>query len=132
MEKKTIYIIFTVVELVLAVLLWILHYGSFRAGGKMEFFFVSGVFGGYIFVTIGMLLMVILSEEEEGITMLYFVICGAVVYIVAALFTFMTYTDSDIKNRLFQDGDKLLVKTILAAVQAAIFIIDAVYRIMNR
>ncbi|RZF35476.1 hypothetical protein LSTR_LSTR013319 [Laodelphax striatellus] len=134
MENKTILIILSIVECIISVVLWILHYLSFRllGVGKMELFFTTAIYGGFIFVTIGILIMVLLSEDEEGISILYFLICGAVVYIIACLFSFMQWTDSDLKNFAYDDSNKYLLKIIFSAVEAGLLIFDAVFRIMNK
>ncbi|RZF45640.1 hypothetical protein LSTR_LSTR010591 [Laodelphax striatellus] len=68
MEKRTIYTILSYVEWIIALLLFTIHYLSFHASGKYEFFFVTSIYGGFHLVIFTKIYLQAVKEDEEEIT----------------------------------------------------------------
>uniref|UniRef100_A0A023F8Q0 Putative members of chemokine-like factor super family n=1 Tax=Triatoma infestans TaxID=30076 RepID=A0A023F8Q0_TRIIF len=116
--------LFKIAELVMAIIIYWMHYNTYEADNYVHVFVIMTTFAGFLIVLIGNVLGHITGNANNRTLDIFYCVAGAALYIASGSLTIQHFNGWRFDSSKTNLG---LTKGSLAIIQGAIFIVDGFF-----
>lgn len=113
-----------IAELILGIAILCIHYNTLEEPGTFSQVIVTGTYAGFVVIIIGSFIGFLTGNSINKTVDLFFCVVGAVLYILAGIFTYQHFHGWKFNTSHANLG---LTKSGLAIIQGIVFIVDAFF-----
>ncbi|KAI5698287.1 hypothetical protein M8J76_010135 [Diaphorina citri] len=116
--------IIKIIELVLTIICFFLHYQTFEANDYHGLFITTGTYFAYIIILVGVFIGAFSGNPVNKSIDMWFCLIGAILFLASAVFSYSHFSGWTFRNSTANQG---LVKAWLSAANAVLLLVDGVF-----